>query len=354
MRQRKLPKYVCPNPDCDLRGVKNTGHIVFHGHFSLKRGTQRRRYKCRTCDKTFCSTTGTPYHRNRCSRKTFDEACQMSVEGMNIAAIARVKEVTWNTIWIWLEKARNACLRFNAEYLRGYELREPQADELKTFIGSKKKDSWVLSLIETSSRLWLSYGVGRRSYKNIRKLFGKAFHRGWSEGRVLITTDGFHPYEWVMTRMFGCACFYGQVIKTWKKNRVTKVEQKIIIGEEWQIQMALKLSEDSEKLNTAFIERLNLTVRRGCSYLQRKTNGPARIPESLSAQLGMQQCYYNFMRPHMSLKFGPELWTPAMVAGIAKRKLSFRQVFESQPRLNSFVAIVFLAEYDHRWDRLAA
>ena len=41
--------------------------------------------------------------------------------------------------------------------------------------------------------------------------------------------------------------------------------------------------------------------------------------------------YYNFVRPHMALKFGKTFRTPAMQAGLAKKKLSFREVFTNQP-----------------------
>ena len=97
-------------------------------------------------------------------------------------------------------------------------------------------------------------------------------------------------------------------------------------AEPGQIRHALKNSEYSEKLNTSFIERLNLTIRRNTAYLHRQTPSHARCPQALAAQLDLQRCYYNFMRPHMSLKFGPETWTPAMMAGIAKRKLTWRDV----------------------------
>ena len=41
----------------------------------------------------------------------------------------------------------------------------------------------------------------------------------------------------------------------------------------------------------------------------------------------MTRCHYNFVRPHGALKFGPEIRTPAMQAALAKRRLTFREVF---------------------------
>jgi transposase InsO family protein len=82
-------------------------------------------------------------------------------------------------------------------------------------------------------------------------------------------------------------------------------------------------------VGASFIERLNLTIRRGCSYLARKTTGHARAKRTLVEQLDLFRCYYNFVRPHSSLRFGREVRTPAMQAGLALRRYSFRDIFEA-------------------------
>ena len=55
--------------------------------------------------------------------------------------------------------------------------------------------------------------------------------------------------------------------------------------------------------------------------------------------------YYNFVRPHMALKFGKTLKTPAMQAGLAKQRLSFRDVFTSRTVFFLFVLIVVVVRY---------
>lgn len=105
-------------------------------------------------------------------------------------------------------------------------------------------------------------------------------------------------------------------------------------------------SEDSQNLNTSFIERLNLTIRRNTSYLHFKTPAHAHRPEK---QFELQQCYYNFMRPHQALKFGSEVYTPAMMAKIADHKVSWAEV------LQLWLAVIaeFLTGYtDNVADRL--
>src|SRR5215475_5575464 len=150
----------------------------------------------------------------------------------------------------------------------------------------------------------------------------------------LVTTDGFKFYERVIGRVFGPACLYGQVIKTRRNDHVVKVERRAVIGA-GRLQQALRDSEDSVKLNTSFVERLNLTIRQGSSYLGRRTICQARCKERLEDHLELLRCHYNFVRRHLALRFGREIKTPAQQAGLVKRAMTWREVFSAR--------IVFLA-----------
>jgi len=128
----------CPNTKCQLYGQSDRNNIILHSLFRLKRGT-RRRYRCKVCGGTFCSTTGTVYHRIHGSRNTFDEVCSLSVNGVSKSAIASVKRLSWNTVSRWLERAANVANEFNEHRLRGFILHELQLDEIRTFLDSKKR-----------------------------------------------------------------------------------------------------------------------------------------------------------------------------------------------------------------------
>jgi len=145
----------------------------------------------------------------------------------------------------------------------------------------------------------------------------------------LIATDGFGFYEKVVGRVFGPACVYAQVIKTRRNDRIVKVERRAVIGA-GRLKQALGDSEDSVKLNTSFVERLNLTIRQGSAYLGRRTICQARWKQCLDDQLELLRCHCNFVRPHRALKFGREVRTPARQAGLTKRTLKFREIFSSR------------------------
>ena len=146
----------------------------------------------------------------------------------------------------------------------------------------------------------------------------------------LIVTDGFGFYEKVVRRVFGSACLYGRVIKTRRNDCIVKVERRAVLGDRWRLEQALHDSEDSVKLNTSFVERLNLTIRQGSAYLGRRTICQARQKQRLNDHLELLRCHYNFVRPHRALKFGWEVRTPAMQAGLTRRRLTLREIFSSR------------------------
>ena len=153
-------------------------------------------------------------------------------------------------------------------------------------------------------------------------------HRGG--GTPLITTDGFKFYAPAIRHVFGVGCVLAQVIKKIKRNRVVRVGAKLIVGTEWRLADALEEPEDSTKLNTAFIERLNLTIRQGCAYLRRRSPCHARKKRTLTDHLELFRCFYNFVRPHSALRFGKVTRTPAIQAGLATKRLSFRDIFTAR------------------------
>jgi len=264
----------------------------------------------------------------------FDEVASLSVEGLNKSAIARAKRITWNTVHRWLERAAACCRRFSHRKIKSLSIPELQADEIRTIVGSKEQQIWVFVVIDISTRLWPSTVVGKRSYQNTLALFRDLSRRMSLEAIPLIATDGFGFYEKVVGRVFGPACVYGQVIKTRRNDRVIRVARKPLIGA-GRLKQALRASEDSVKLNTSFVERLNLTIRQGSSYLGRRTICQARREGCLQDHLELLRCHYNFVRRHLALRFGREIKTPAQQAGLVKRAMTWREVFSAR--------IVFLA-----------
>ncbi len=316
---------ICPNAECPCHTDNKPGKVVTHGFYNSRAG-KRRRYRCFICGKTFCSTKNTPYYRLQHRRSKFDEVAALSVEGVNKSAISRVKGIAWNTVHHWLEKAAESCGKFNCNKSKVMDIRELQADEIRTITGGKKTPVWIFAAMDIWSRYWPATVVGTRSFENTKKLFRAVSKQTNPQNVPLIMTDGFEFYKSASRRCFA-KCLYAQVIKTRRKDRIIKVEKRMIIGSKNQIEKALQESDDSTTINTSFIERLNLTIRQSTACLTRRTTCFSRFPEYLGNQLEILRGHYNFLRPHRALKFGNEKRTPAMQAGLSNQRYSFREVF---------------------------
>jgi transposase InsO family protein len=84
--------------------------------------------------------------------------------------------------------------------------------------------------------------------------------------------------------------------------------------------MALRALGWSGLVQTAFVERLNLTVRQSVAAVTRRTWATAQTAAGLRAQLAWWRGYYHFVRPHRSLRALGRSCTPAMAAGLTAHR----------------------------------
>ncbi len=134
---------------------------------------------------------------------------------------------------------------------------------------------------------------------------------------------------------------YGQVKKNYRRRKLVRVTHVMRLGTEAALKVALMGLGFSGRLNTAFIERANLTVRHGVAALARRTWATAKLAPQLLAHLEWWRAYYHFVRPHAALRVALVLprerggklvaqryrqRTPAMAAGKTNRRWTVREV----------------------------
>jgi len=95
------------------------------------------------------------------------------------------------------------------------------------------------------------------------------------------------------------------------------------------------------QINTAFVERINLTIRQHVAAVGRRVSTLCKGEDGLRQQLVVFQVYYNMCLPHASLRqplaepvpthrtgsakmWRP--WTPAMAAGLTDHVWTLREV----------------------------
>ncbi len=216
MGKRFVKDRCCLNNECPDYGKFNLKSIIRHSMYKMSQG-RRRRFLCKTCGKTFCSTKGTPYYRLHNSRSNFDNVAAMTVEGVSPSSISRIKRIARNTVCRWQELASQAAQKFMNYKLKGIEMTELQADEIQSFVGKKKDQIWIFATIEVWSRLWISFVVGKRNFKNTRRLLENTIQRCIFKKPFLFTTDGFEFYTWTARQLLGTVCAFDTGHKKKKK-----------------------------------------------------------------------------------------------------------------------------------------
>lgn len=119
-------------------------------------------YRCKTCFR---------YQRSTYKKSTITAAqekllVQLNNEGMSISSMSRVLQITKSSVQRKiLALGKSFVTQKQAAPFQDYE-----TDELRTYIGSKKNECWIIYAIEKSTRKVIDYTIGRRNTANIRKV----------------------------------------------------------------------------------------------------------------------------------------------------------------------------------------
>jgi hypothetical protein len=132
-------------------------------------------------------------------------------------------------------------------------------------------------------------------------------------------------------RVVDTALLYAQVDKRREQGRVVEVRRRIIFGARDIINKVL----GGQQINTAYVERDNLTSRQSNGRLVRKTLSHSKKSSFLRRHLALEDAVFNFVRPHQALRIAvpqptPERkWqqrTPAMAAELTDHIWSLEEL----------------------------
>ena len=216
--------------------------------------------------------------------------------------------------------------------------------------GRRLGTTWIWRAFAPECRLRLASLVGNRNLYNARRLLRKIQSR-FNGSLPLFTSDSLKHYTDVLLELFGqwekpkptglpgrpCKSHrvaspdlrYAQVHKEREGGRVIKVTRSIIFGKRRMVEAqaaSLKRADGREgQINTAYIERDNLTLRQELRRLTRKTLGFSKNRRELQHALDFIDAHDNFVKPHGALRLKSasdehRQWmprTPAMTAGIS-------------------------------------
>jgi IS1 family transposase len=366
-------QHFCPHPDCAYQGWVGLGNLCANGHPS---GGPWRQLHCTSCGGYFQETHGTPLHGKRVAPEKLVWAVGALAEGLGIRAVARVFEVDPNTVLVWLVEVADHAAVFSRHFLHDVWVTQVQLDELFALLRAvqagdvseteaihrlSRSPRWVWGAIDPVTKLLLTIDVGDRTLAMAQRVVHQVV-QVLAPGCVpLFLTDGFKEYTTALLTHFGQwvhlprsqatgptpkprwmpvpQLLYAQVVKTVRRRRLVDVKHRVVFGTLEAIQQVLAVC--GWQINTAFVERVNLTIRQHVAAVGRRATTRCKGEAGLGQQLVLYQVYYNFCLPHTSLRLPlphPEptngtgsatRWqprTPAMAAGLTEHVWTLREV----------------------------
>ena len=304
---RKKTKRGVPCPVC--------GHNKTACHGFDKKGMQR--YKCARCKEagrswTFNKRKGTVFYRLRISVKEVMRISQAYMENGSVASLSRTFGHKPKTIDRLLDRIASQCEKVNDKTLQNLEVFCVMLDELWSYVQKKENEQWGWNAIEAGTKLLLAFAIGpwtKKTAKILIKVLRKRIKHIW-----IFISDGLEHYIKYIARLFKHAT-YVQLVKHYSGRKLESLEVRHIQGLPVAVvEELMRLHGLGNSVHTAFVERLNLTERQSSSKMRRKTLCYAKRLHRLCNYMHMFQAYYNFVRPHMSLKVDRVKRTPAMAS----------------------------------------
>ncbi len=372
-RQVDTSQHFCPYPDCAYQGWVGLGNLCANGHPS---GAPWRQLHCSSCKGYFLETHGTIFHGKRVSVDLIVHVIGCLAEGLGIRGTARVFEVDPNTVLGWLVEAADQLRAFSRYFLHDLHLTQVQLDELYAVLSAVKDGAvseddaierlsqspyWVWTAMDPESKLVLAIDVGDRTLALAQRVVHQVAQVLAPDCAPLFLTDGFREYMTALLTHYGHwtqpprrqttgpapkprwlplpNLLYAQVIKTVRRRRLVRVRHRVVFGTLEAVQQVLAAC--GWQINTAFIERLNLSIRQHVAAVGRRVTTLCKGEDGLHQPLALYHVYHNFCLPHTSLRQpvpqpeptrgtgSAKRWqprTPAMAAGLTDHVWTLREV----------------------------
>src|SRR5262244_585797 len=333
-RQVDTSSHFCPHTNCDYRGWVGWGNISANGH---PNGGPWRQLHCSSCGGSFQESHGTPLHGTRVAPDKLVWAVGALAECLGIRAVARVFEVDPNAVLAWLVEVAEHAAAFSQYFLHDVRVTQVQLDELFALLSAVKtgevsdteaiqrlsrSPQWVWGALDPVTTVLLTIDVGDRTLAMAQRVVHQVVQVLAPGGVPLFLTDGFKEYTTALLTHYGHwvqparwraqgptpkprwvplpGLLYAQVVKTVRRRRLVRVQHRVVFGTLEAVQQVLAAC--GWQINTAFIERLNLSMRQHVAAVGRRVMTLCKGEEGMRQQLVLYQVYYNFCLPHASLR----------------------------------------------------
>jgi IS1 family transposase len=318
--------HACRNPHCLYYGVIDAQihALVADGHQG--RTDRIQQFRCQACGTKVSARWGTALSHLKTPPARIGEVLSSLAEGLPIGAAVRVFGHGEATVTRWRDRAAQHAERLQRHFLPGLPLPHLQLDEIRTRLRARERVTWLWLALDPRTKLIPALVLGPRSQHTAHTLV-HTLRAALAPGCTpVITTDGLRLYFYALTAHFGHwiaagrrrrwmvdpALLYGQLHKRYQRRQLVRIKYQMSCGSRHALHTALRYLGWSGKLQTAFVERVNLTARQSVAALTRRTWATAQTAGGLHRQVEWWRAYYHFMRPHLSLRWQGRSCTPAM------------------------------------------
>ena len=341
-RKKEIPTdgYACPHVDCEYYGITAEDVHALVGNGKRGKDGDIQHFRCQGCRRDFTCGRNTPLYYLKTAPDRIEMVLGLMAEGVDISVMVRYTGHADATVAHWLERMGAHSRHLHNCTFRGLVLTLVQLDELHAKVRSGVR--WLWLAIDPVTKIIPSLHLGGRKQEDAYALVHDLELR-LAQGCVpAFTSDGYRPYFYAITAHFGHwfrpkgartdqwqvseNLLYGQLVKRKRRYQLTYTITRMLWGSRKVFNQVLTLHGFLPNIQTAFIERVNLTIRRGVAPLMRKTWALAQSPDHLRNHMEWWRAYYHFVRPHASLQVCvPGLSrryvqrTPAMAAGVSDR-----------------------------------
>lgn len=291
---------------------------------------------------------------NRLATETRTRIVRCLVEGNSIRSTCRITGAAKNTVLKLLADLGAACDEYQDHAFRGLAVQRCQCDEIWTFSYCKDKQLpkakaapadagsvWTWTALDSDTKLMVTWYVGSRDQTAANRFMLDLASR--VDGRFQLTTDGHKPYGWAVALAFeGAELDYAQLIKIYggsveDPGTGGRYSPPVCTGTRLDV---IRGEPRLEDICTSHVERQNLTMRMGMRRFTRLTNGHSKKVVNLAAAVATHFMFYNYCRPHETLKVGKVNRTPAMAAGVANHVWTLAELIALLPeKTGRFVPI---------------
>ena len=351
--------FACPNSKCLYSGITDAHIHALVGDGKHGHAERIQTFRCQACRTTFTARHDTPLYCLKTPSHQIAVVLTALAEGLDPSAAERIFGYRQATITTWLSRAGEHAQILHGHCFSNLQLPHLQLDELRTRLRCSAHVLWLWLAIDPLTKIVPVLQLGPRT-QNAAHTVIHALRQLLVPGYLpLFTSDGLNVYFYALTAHFGqwlagsrrgrnvrqwqvaAGLIYGQVKKSYRRRKLLRVTPVMRLGTQADLTVALQGMGFSGRLNTAFIERVNLTVRHGVAALARRTWATAQQAPQLLAHLEWWRAYYHFVRPHAALRLalgqprerGGKLVaqryrqrTPAMAVGRTNRRWTVQEV----------------------------